>query len=90
MECCLFSPYKAETIAMYIMPELKTVWNEPDFFEFVNRRTYFGRWTQPDPCAPITGICSGGSNSGTPCTGQTLEYVREYATTARNSIQIIK
>ncbi len=66
--CCLFKPYKAEAIAMYMMPELKEVWDDDEFFDYVNRRVYHGAWAQPDPCAPVTGVCDGGSNDGMSCT----------------------
>lgn len=86
--CCLFKPWRAEAIAMYMFPELKLVWNDPEFFEFVNRRTYHGAWAQPDPCAPVTGLCVGGPNDGADCTAAngttvcedgTCDYSLKYA-----------
>lgn len=66
--CCLSMPWKATTTALRLMPALRTVWNHEQLFQYVDRWVTQGAWTQPDPCAPPDGRCSGGSRAGTPCT----------------------
>lgn len=51
--CCLSQPWKGSALACELMPALKKVWNDPAFFEYVERWTNRGAWTQPDPCAPV-------------------------------------
>jgi len=38
------------------------------FYDYVDRAVNIGRWTQPDSCAPPTGICVNGPNPGADCT----------------------
>jgi hypothetical protein len=48
-------PYKGQAIVMHLMPQLKTVWNNQAFIDFVDRWVTVGVWAQPDPCAPYDG-----------------------------------
>lgn len=66
--CCTAMAWKATATAIYLMPELRSVWNHEEFFEYVDRWVSFGAHSQPDPCAPPDGTCSGGDNPGAPCT----------------------
>jgi hypothetical protein len=66
--CCTSQPYKANATAAWLVPELRTLWNNEFFFDYVERWVDFGAWTQPDPCAPPDGTCSGGDNAGAACT----------------------
>ncbi len=66
--CCTAMSWKAEAAALLLMPELRAVWNQELFFDYVFRWVRFGAWTQPDPCAPPTGVCAGGDNAGAACT----------------------
>jgi hypothetical protein len=65
--CCTALCWKATATALILMPELRDVWNHELFFDYVYRWVTHGAWTQPDPCAPPTGVCSGGDNAGAPC-----------------------
>jgi hypothetical protein len=66
--CCTTIPYKANAAAAYLMPEIKAMWNYEPFFQYVQRWVSSGTWSQPDPCAPPDGVCSGGNNAGASCT----------------------
>jgi hypothetical protein len=66
--CCLSLPYKANATAAYLFDEVYAIWGYEPFFEYVERWVADGAWTQPDPCAPPTGVCSGGNNAGAACT----------------------
>ena len=66
--CCTSKNWKATATALRLMPELIPVFNNDDYFIYVDRWVSFAAWTQPDPCAPPVGICSGGGNAGAACT----------------------
>ena len=66
--CCTSLPYKANAAAVRLMPEIEEIWAWDPFFDYVDRWVEGGAWTQPDPCAPPAGVCSGGDNDGAPCT----------------------
>lgn len=66
--CCTSLPWKSTATALYMMPALQDVWNHPEFLEYVDRWVSHGAWTQPDPCAPPDGTCSGGDSGGAACT----------------------
>jgi hypothetical protein len=53
--CCLSKPWKGAGLAVFLLPELRPVWNNEAFFEYVDRWVSHGTWTQPDPCAPHDG-----------------------------------
>jgi len=59
--CCLSQPWKATSLAVRLMPEVRSVWNDEAFHDFSDRYADFGIWTQPDPCAPPdgSGCCKG-------------------------------
>ncbi|WKZ56585.1 MAG: hypothetical protein QY326_07595 [Bdellovibrionota bacterium] len=61
-------PYKSTALAVELMPAVKSLWPNLHFLEYAQRWVEFGAWTQPDPCAPATGVCNGGNNSGAACT----------------------
>lgn len=61
--------WKGPVIAMQLMPEIAELWpTKDDFIAYVDRWVTFGPWAQPDPCAPVMGICVGGENDGRQCT----------------------
>ncbi len=66
--CCTSLPWKSTATALEVMPELIEVWNHQAFFDYVNRWVSFGAWTQPDPCAPPSGVCASSNNDGAACT----------------------
>ena len=47
--CCLSQPWKGTALAAHLMPEIKALWGDPDFFEYVDRWVNFGVWSLPDP-----------------------------------------
>ena len=55
-------PFLGAALNLYLLTEVRTVWNYDYFLDFVNRWMTFGRWHLPDPCAhtdPVTyiGVC---------------------------------
>jgi hypothetical protein len=70
--CCVSQNWKASSIAVRLIPELRAVWNDEEFHDFSDRYADFGRWTQPDPCAPITGDCN---VTKVPCTSANEKQV---------------
>jgi len=66
--CCISQPWKGSALAVILMPEMADMWTDQTFFDYVDRWVDFGAWTQPDPCAPGVGVCSGGDNAGAACT----------------------
>ncbi|MCB0332267.1 MAG: hypothetical protein KDD55_02140, partial [Bdellovibrionales bacterium] len=66
--CCNSATWRSAAVAVNLMPELRAVWNNESFMEYEKRWVSFGAWTQPDPCAPVEGTCTGGSNAGAKCT----------------------
>ncbi len=66
--CCTSMAYKANAAAAMLVPEIGAMWNYDPFFEYVDRWVASGASTQPDPCAPPDGVCSGGDNAGVACT----------------------
>lgn len=66
--CCLAMNWKATATAIHLMPELRPLWNHEELLDYVDRWVDFGAWSQPDPCAPPDGTCSGGDNDGAACT----------------------
>lgn len=60
---------KKFSLALLLMPELRPVWNDQEILDFTQRWVSHGVWTQPDPCAPVTGICKAGTvSAGANCT----------------------
>lgn len=43
---------------------LEALWNNSVHLEYVDRWVRRGIWSLPDPCAPATGTCSGGTQAG--------------------------
>ncbi len=66
--CCLSMPWKANAIAVRLLPGAQNVWNDDDFLAYVDRWVSTGATTQPDYCAPADGICIGGPSAGQRCT----------------------
>lgn len=66
--CCLSHPYKGEGLVALLIPGMKDVWNDPGFFQYIDRWVNHGLLTQPDPCAPAVGTWLGGPDDGKPCT----------------------
>lgn len=65
--CCISMPYKATALAVELMPSIKSLWPNSHLLDYAKRWVEFGAWTQPDPCAPAEGSCSGGDNPGAAC-----------------------
>jgi len=59
---------------MQYLPEIRTIWNNDDIITYTDRWVYFGAWSQPDPCAPAEGICTGGIYNGQKCTTANRDY----------------
>ncbi len=67
---------KGVSLALHLMPSLQEVWNDNEIMDFADRWVYQGIWTQPDPCAPPTGVCTANSiNPGAACTSANVHYV---------------
>ena len=49
--CCNSRTWKATGLCLHLMPELRRVWNEEPFLDYLYRWIHFGAWTQPDPYA---------------------------------------
>lgn len=60
-------PGKGIALAVRLVPGLEQIWNDVYFLDYTDRWVGFGAWTQPDVCAPIEGICVGGTNAGGYC-----------------------
>lgn len=73
--CCTAKAWKATAAAVRLIPGLEAVWSHPEFFEYVDRWVASGAWTQPDPCAPPDGVCTGGTAAGTRCTSASAHDV---------------
>ena len=54
--CCMSMPWKTAALAVFLMPEMRPIWNSEPFFAYVDRWVSVGTWTQPDPCAPAKGV----------------------------------
>jgi hypothetical protein len=67
--CCRGNPWKGGLIALKLIPELAKIWSKAPLFEtYLVRIFNQGLKYQPDPCAPVEGICKGGNKNGTKCT----------------------
>jgi len=75
--CCLSKNWQSTVTALELMPELMDGFGNADLIEYVRRWERSGAWTQPDPCAPMIGVCKGGSNTGQKCTSANEEVVCE-------------
>lgn len=51
--CCNSNPWRGTAMAGLLMPEIRTVWNDENFYNYVDRWINFGAWAQNDPCAPV-------------------------------------
>ncbi len=56
--------FKGAALALHLMPELRQVWDNPHFLNYVDRWVNLGFWTQPDPCAPEGDWADYGSSYG--------------------------
>jgi hypothetical protein len=56
--CCTSQPWKGSALAVYLMPQLKSLWDNEAFFNYVDRWVSLGVVAQPDPCAPADTIKS--------------------------------
>jgi hypothetical protein len=50
--CCSIQSFKGTSLAMQLMPVLKTPWDLPALHDYVDRMVEHGALAQPDPCAP--------------------------------------
>ncbi|MFP4017501.1 MAG: hypothetical protein ACLFUI_10770, partial [Halanaerobiales bacterium] len=57
--CCTSQPLKGSVLAVYLMPELRPVYNCDKILQYIDRWVASGTWAQPDPCAPPDGIIEG-------------------------------
>jgi hypothetical protein len=53
--CCTSQPWKGSAIAVHLIPQMKALWTNEAFFDYVDRWVEHGVWSQPDPCAPYDG-----------------------------------
>ncbi len=77
--------WKGAALVGALIPIIKQSWNNPNFFDYVDRWMNIGQWTQPDACAPFTGSCVGGSNPGARCSTQEELFVPDAYETSGNS-----
>jgi hypothetical protein len=54
--------FKNESIAARLLPGGSAIWNDSEFFDYVERWVTVGAWTQPDPCAPFDGVFEVGNS----------------------------
>ncbi|MEX0887402.1 MAG: chitobiase/beta-hexosaminidase C-terminal domain-containing protein, partial [Phycisphaeraceae bacterium] len=47
--CCNSMPFKGAALALHLMPELREVWNDEKYLDYVDRWVTHGAWTDPDP-----------------------------------------
>ncbi|MBN8549763.1 MAG: hypothetical protein J0M12_10655 [Deltaproteobacteria bacterium] len=66
--CCISQPYKGSALAIEMMATIKSIWPNPHLLTYAARWVSDGAHTQPDPCAPADGLCSGGTRNGLACT----------------------
>ncbi len=52
--CCTINPWKYTSLAVMLLRG-EDLWDQPEFFEYVDRYVTEGTWAQPDPCAPYDG-----------------------------------
>ena len=74
-------PVKGSALVGHLLPSVKEIWSDQNFYNYVDRFVSVGLWTQPDACAPPVGICQGGTNPGAACTTQTesIDLTKGYA-----------
>lgn len=53
--CCNSQTWKGTALALLLMPELRCLWNNEMFVDYVDRWIERGAHAQPDPCAPSDG-----------------------------------
>ncbi|MEQ9489397.1 MAG: hypothetical protein RIM72_10435 [Alphaproteobacteria bacterium] len=73
--CCLSKNWQSTVTVLQLMPELQSGFGNSDLMEYVTRWERSGAWTQPDPCAPMVGVCQGGRNAGRQCTSANEDTV---------------
>lgn len=47
--CCNSQPFKGAALAMLLMPELRDVWDDESYLDYVDRWVTSGAWTKDDP-----------------------------------------
>lgn len=73
--CCSTSFWRSSATVFNTIPEMKELWNDQAFFEYIARWKMSGTSTNPDPCAPAIGFCTGGPNQGAACNTATAEVI---------------
>jgi hypothetical protein len=68
--CCTSAMWKGTVLPLLLWPEAEKVFNSPALVAYTQRWVTLGAWASPDPCAPLTGICTVG---GAACTGTCLD-----------------
>lgn len=63
----LSQPWKGTALAVRLLDAVD-VWNYAPFMEYSDRWVNYGTLSLPDPCAPATGRCAGGSRANLSCT----------------------
>jgi hypothetical protein len=53
--CCTAKNYEYISLAVRLMPDVRTVWNYEPFHQYVDRWMDFGTWSSPDPSNRTTG-----------------------------------
>jgi hypothetical protein len=59
--CCNDKPWKGEALVSQLMPQVKTLWHDQMFFDYVDRWVSSGVLTTPDLCAGPPSQCTNGS-----------------------------
>jgi MYXO-CTERM domain-containing protein len=50
--CCTTAVWKGTALALHLVPELRCVWDNEIFVEYLDRWVDHGLWMQPDPYSP--------------------------------------
>ncbi len=61
-------------LATILLPSGHAVWNNSASVNYLARWVAHGAFTQPDTCAPVPGMCQGGSTPGVACSSANAVY----------------
>lgn len=62
--CCTSKPFKGTSLAVRLMPGVRTAFGYEPFHQYVDRWVDFGAWTQPDPQNRYPGLHGTRANGG--------------------------
>jgi len=63
--------WRGSALMGHLIPQFKSTWNNDMFFDYEDRFVTAGIVSEPDACAPIVGVCQGGTSAGASCTSAT-------------------